>query len=60
MSVSIKDVANEAGVSVATVSRVMHGSHAISEETTKRVQKAIKHLAFVPKQTCPKLSQPAL
>ena len=56
MSVNIKDVANEAGVSVATVSRVMHGSHSISDETAKRVQKAIKHLAFVPNKRAQSLA----
>lgn len=56
MSINIKDVAKEAGVSVATVSRVIHNSHSISEETTKRVQKTIKRLGFVPNKRAQSLA----
>ena len=37
MSITIKDVAKEAGVSVATVSRVLNGSCNVSDESTKKV-----------------------
>jgi len=48
MGVTITDVAKECGVSVATVSRVIHKNPSISDETSKRVEKAIKKLGFVP------------
>lgn len=48
MSVTIKDVAKIAGVSVATVSRVINGTKPVSEETSKRVLDAIKETNFVP------------
>jgi LacI family transcriptional regulator len=39
---TIKDVANYAGVSTATVARVLHGNGYVAKETSKRVQAAIK------------------
>ncbi len=48
MRVTIKDVAREAGVSIATVSRVINGSEKVSEETRRRVIKAIKKLGYKP------------
>lgn len=45
---SIADVAKEANVSVATVSRVINNSGAVTVETTKRVQKAIDKLSYEP------------
>ena len=39
MAVTIKDVAKQAGVSTATVSKVMNGSYSISQETIDRVKK---------------------
>ena len=36
MSITIKDAAKEAGVSVATVSRVLNGSCNVSDESTKK------------------------
>jgi len=50
MSVTIKDVAREAGTSVATVSKVMHGSSSISKETTDRVELVMKKLNYHPNQ----------
>ena len=48
MSATIKDVAREAGVSVATVSRVLNGSCSVSEDSTARVNDAIKKLNYSP------------
>ena len=43
-----KDVARLAGVSQSTVSYVMSGKRAVSEETRKRVQGAMAQLAYHP------------
>lgn len=44
----LKDVAASAGVSTATVSRVINGSAAVSEEVRARVQKAGALLGYIP------------
>lgn len=46
--VKIKDVADEAGVSTMTVSRVMNKPDVVAEETRIRVQEAIQRLGFYP------------
>lgn len=46
---TIYDVAKAAGVSIATVSRVINASSTVSKVTRERVQDAINQLAFVPK-----------
>ncbi|UTR05914.1 LacI family transcriptional regulator [Alkalihalobacillus sp. LMS6] len=46
--VSIKDVAQKANVSTATVSHVLNGTRFVAESTTKRVQEAMKHLGYTP------------
>jgi len=46
---TIYDVAEEAGVSIATVSRVLNTPHRVNEKTRQRVMTAIDQLAFVPK-----------
>lgn len=48
MSVTIKDVAKAAGVSVATVSRVLNNSNAVSEETAAAVNDVIKEMGYSP------------
>lgn len=48
MAASIKDVAKEAGVSIATVSRVLNDVDVVNEETKKKVQEAIKKLGYRP------------
>lgn len=48
MEVTIKDVAKLAGVSVATISRVLNNSAVVSPETTDRVNDAIKTLNYRP------------
>ncbi len=51
MSITIKDVANKAGVSIATVSFVINNSKHISEETKNRVLKTIKNLNYHPSKS---------
>ena len=48
--VSIKDVAALAGVSPATVSRVMNGTAKVDPEKMARVQRAIEQTGFVPNE----------
>jgi LacI family transcriptional regulator len=48
VSATIKQVAGEAGVSVATVSRVLNGSATVSEATRRRVLEVIERLRYVP------------
>lgn len=48
MSVTIKEVAKEAGVSVATVSRVLNKSATVSSATAKQVNEAICKLNYSP------------
>ena len=43
---TIRDVAAEAGVSIATVSRALNGRAPIAPETARRVQAAVKALGF--------------
>ena len=45
---TIVDVAKRAGVSVATVSRVVNANYPVKKETRERVEKAIDELAYVP------------
>lgn len=48
MNVTIYDVAREAGVSMATVSRVLNGTAVVKEETRQKVLAAIKKLSYRP------------
>jgi DNA-binding LacI/PurR family transcriptional regulator len=48
MPLSIREIAKLAGVSSATVSRVINGSSLVTQETARRVQKIIEELHFVP------------
>jgi len=45
---SIKDVARQAGVSVATVSRVVNGNYSVTPRTRERVEAAIASLQYTP------------
>ncbi len=47
---TIYDVAREAGVSLATVSRVINGSSVVREKTKEKVMKVIDELNFKPNQ----------
>ncbi|MBV4418803.1 LacI family transcriptional regulator [Clostridium tyrobutyricum] len=48
MAASIKDVAKEAGVSIATVSRVLNDVDVVNEETKRKVLEAIDKLGYRP------------
>ena len=48
MPATIKDVAERAGVSVATVSRVLNRLDVVSEDTRKRVTDAAEKLRYIP------------
>jgi Transcriptional regulators len=45
---NINDVANEAGVSITTVSRYLNNSYPVSENSKRAIQKAIKKLNYKP------------
>jgi DNA-binding LacI/PurR family transcriptional regulator len=45
---SLRDVAQHAGVSVATASRVISGSDGVRSETRERVERAMRELLYVP------------
>ncbi|MBR1695696.1 MAG: LacI family DNA-binding transcriptional regulator, partial [Selenomonas sp.] len=45
---TIVDVAKKAGVSVATVSRVVNGNYPVKQDTKERVKAAISSLNYVP------------
>src|SRR5581483_9184928 len=45
---TIQDVAKRAGVSIATVSRVLNGTAYVNEEVTARVREAVKDLQYQP------------
>lgn len=46
--ITINQVAEAAGVSISTVSRVMNQSHSVSDSTRRRVLEAIRELGYVP------------
>lgn len=48
MAITIRDIAQKSGVSVATVSRVINGSELVKPETKKRVLQAIKENNYHP------------
>ncbi|HEY8457832.1 MAG TPA: LacI family DNA-binding transcriptional regulator [Actinopolymorphaceae bacterium] len=47
MAVTLADVAARAGVSPATVSRVLNGNYPVAEETRRRVERAVRDLDYV-------------
>jgi LacI family transcriptional regulator len=53
---TIRDVAKQAQVSTATVSRVLNNSPAVSQETRRRVQDAIQRLDYRPNPAARRLS----
>jgi DNA-binding LacI/PurR family transcriptional regulator len=52
---TIKDVANRAGVSTATVSYVINKSRFVSDRLTERVNRAIEELSFTPSKVAQSL-----
>ena len=54
--VSIKDVARHAGVAISTVSKVLNNYPNVSEETKRKVNKAVADLNFVPNSVAAALS----
>jgi LacI family transcriptional regulator/LacI family repressor for deo operon, udp, cdd, tsx, nupC, and nupG len=55
ISIGVKDVAELAGVSVATVSRVLNKDSAVTEKTRLHVQKAIKQIGYHPNRVAQRL-----
>lgn len=51
MSITIRDVAQRAGVSVTTVSRALNGTGPVSDETRQRVEAASAALRYMPHGT---------
>jgi LacI family transcriptional regulator len=45
---TIKDVAREAGVSVASVSRALNGGRGVTSETGQRIREVAKRLRYIP------------
>ncbi len=52
---SMNDVAKKAGVSIATVSRVLNNSSSVNEETRVKILKAIKELKYQPSRVAKRL-----
>lgn len=48
MSPSIRDIANEVGKSITTVSRALHDYDDVSQETKELVRKAAKEMGYIP------------
>jgi LacI family transcriptional regulator len=56
-TITIKDVAKEAGVSLATTSRVLSGRGYSSEESRRKVHQAVRRLGYTPNDLARKLKQ---
>ena len=55
MSVTIKDVSKDAGVSIKTVSRVINNEENVSESTKEKVLKSVTKLGFKPNKSAQSL-----
>ena len=53
---TIRDVAREAGVSVATVSRVLNGTAPVADDTRRRILDAARQLRYQPHAAARSLS----
>ena len=56
--ITIRDVARQAGVSVATVSRVLNNSTLVSADTREAVMKAVSELDYRPNANAQALVSP--
>ena len=54
---TLKDIAREAGVSVATLDRVLHGRAGVREDTARRVRETIDRFAFHPSAAAAELAR---
>jgi len=54
---TLKDVAREAGVSIATVDRVLHGRPGVRKGTVQRVEETIERLGFRPHAAAAELAR---
>lgn len=54
--ITIREVAQQAGISYQTVSRVLNGNNNVAEETRKRVLQAMHELDFVPNKVAQMLT----
>jgi len=54
---TLKDIAREAGVSVATLDRVMHGRAGVREDTARRVRETIDRFGFRPSAAAAELAR---
>lgn len=55
--VTIKDIANEMGISISTVSRALSGNTNIAEKTRIRIKQVAERLGYSPNQTAISLKQ---
>ena len=54
---SLKDLAAQLGVSIATVSRALRNSHEVGEEMTKKVKNLAKELNYRPNPFAQKIGR---
>jgi LacI family transcriptional regulator len=57
VAVTLKDIADEVGVSVTTVSRGLAGYDDVAEDTRERIQQAADELGYVPNLTARRLQK---
>ncbi len=55
--VSLQDVARTAGVSLATVDRVLHGRGGVRSRTVERVQAVVERLGYRPDPAAARLAR---
>lgn len=55
-NVTLQDVAQAAGVSLATVSRALHGGY-VSAEKRRRIEEAVHTLRYIPNQSAAALKR---